>query len=120
MQSHRADTQIPSTSISVTEPPRLGLLANWQQFTLLVIVNAFVGAMVGLERTVVPLIAEADFGLTSKSLILSFIVSFGIVKALANLFAGRLSDRMGRKWILVTGWLFALPVPFLIIFAPSW
>jgi MFS family permease len=96
------------------------LLANWQQFTLLVIVNAFVGAMVGLERTVVPLIAEADFGLTSKSLTLSFIVSFGIVKALANLFAGRFSDRLGRKQILVAGWLFALPVPFLIIFAPSW
>lgn len=120
MQSHRADTQIPSTSISVIEPPKLGLLANWQQFTLLVIVNAFVGAMVGLERTVVPLIAEADFGLTSKSLTLSFIVSFGIVKALANLFAGRFSDRLGRKKILIAGWLFALPVPFLIIFAQSW
>jgi MFS family permease len=118
--SHRADTQIPSPSVSTSVSPRLGLLANWQQFTLLVIVNAFVGAMVGLERTVVPLIAEADFGLTSKSLTLSFIVSFGIVKALANLFAGRLSDRVGRKWILVTGWLFAIPVPFLIIFAPSW
>jgi MFS family permease len=76
--------------------------------------------MVGLERSVVPLIAEADFGLTSKSLTLSFIVSFGIVKALANLFAGRFSDRLGRKQILVVGWLFALPVPFLIIFAPSW
>ena len=78
------------------------------------------GAIVGLERTVVPLIAEADFGLTSKSLTLSFIVSFGIVKALANLFAGRFSDRLGRKQILVAGWLFALPVPFLIIFAQSW
>src|SRR6266516_995747 len=100
-------------------PIRLGLGANWRQFTLLVIVNAFVGAIVGLERTVVPLIAEADFGLTSKSLALSFIVSFGIVKALANLFAGRLSDRIGRKQILVVGWLFALPVPLLIIFAQS-
>jgi MFS family permease len=99
---------------------KLGLRANWQQFTLLVIVNAFVGAMVGLERTVVPLIAQADFGLTSKSLTLSFIVSFGIVKALANLFAGRLSDRIGRKQILVAGWSFGLPVPFLIIFAPNW
>jgi MFS family permease len=96
------------------------LRANWQQFTLLVIVNAFVGAMVGLERTVVPLIAESDFGLTSKSLTLSFIVGFGIVKALANLFAGRLSDRLGRKRILVAGWLIGLPVPFLLIFAPSW
>jgi MFS family permease len=120
VQSRKADNQITSHSISEPGSPRLGLLANWQQFTLLVIVNAFVGAMVGLERTVVPLIAQADFGLTSKSLTLSFIVSFGIVKALANLFAGRFSDRIGRKQILVTGWLFALPVPFLIIFAPSW
>ena len=120
MQSRKADARITSTPISPADPIRLGLLANWQQFTLLVIVNAFVGAMVGLERTVVPLIAQADFGLTSKSLTLSFIVSFGIVKALANLFAGRLSDRIGRKQILVAGWLFALPVPFLIIFAPSW
>jgi len=98
----------------------LGLRANWRQFTLLVIVNAFVGAMVGLERTVVPLIAEQDFGLVSRSIILSFLVSFGIVKALANLFAGRMSDRLGRKQILVAGWLFGLPVPWLIIFAPSW
>ena len=120
MQSHKADAQIPSTSISAASSLRLGLLENWQQFTLLVIVNAFVGAMVGLERTVVPLIANAAFGLTSKSLTLSFIVSFGIVKALANLFAGRFSDRLGRQQILVAGWLFALPVPFLIIFAPSW
>lgn len=120
MESHKADAQITSTSISAASSLRLGLLANWQQFTLLVIVNAFVGAMVGLERTVVPLIAEADFGLTSKSLTLSFIVSFGIVKALANLFAGRFSDRLGRKQILVAGWLFALPVPLLIIFAQSW
>jgi len=120
VQSRKADTQITSTPISTPGSLRLGLQANWQQFTLLVIVNAFVGAMVGLERTVVPLIAQADFGLTSKSLTLSFIVSFGIVKALANLFAGRFSDRIGRKQILVTGWLFALPIPFLIIFAPSW
>ena len=120
MQSHKAADQPTSTPISTPSALTLGLLANWQQFTLLVIVNAFVGAMVGLERSVVPLIAQADFGLTSKSLTLSFIVSFGIVKALANLFAGRFSDRIGRKQILVTGWLFALPVPFLIIFAPSW
>ena len=99
---------------------RLGLQANWQQFTLLVTVNAFVGAMVGLERTVVPLIAKTDFGLISNSITLSFLVSFGVVKALSNLFAGRLSDRLGRKRILVAGWLFGLPVPLLIIFAPSW
>ncbi len=98
----------------------LGLRANWRQFTLLVIVNAFVGAMVGLERTVVPLLAEADFGLISKSAVLSFLISFGLVKALANLFAGRLSDRLGRKRILVAGWLVGLPVPLLIVLAPSW
>ena len=98
----------------------LGLRANWQQFTLLVVVNAFVGSMVGLERTIVPLIAEADFGLVSKAATLSFLISFGIVKALANLFAGRMSDRLGRKRILVAGWLAGLPVPLLIMFAPSW
>lgn len=107
------------TAIS-TPRVQLGLRANWQQFTLLVLVNAFVGAMVGLERTVVPLLAEADFGLVSKSVMLSFLVSFGIVKALANLLAGRFSDRIGRKKILIAGWLIGLPVPPLIIFAPSW
>jgi MFS family permease len=98
----------------------LGLRANWRQFALLVVVNAFVGGMVGLERTVVPLLAEHDFGLVSRTATLAFIVSFGIVKALANLVAGRLSDRIGRKKILVAGWLFGLPVPILVIFAPSW
>jgi len=98
----------------------LGLSANWRQFTLLVIINAFVGAMVGMERTVVPLIAGADFGLTSKAAMLSFLVSFGLVKAFANLFAGRMSDRVGRKRILVAGWLAGLPVPLLIMFAPAW
>jgi len=101
-------------------PIRLGLGANWRQFTLLVVVNTFVGAMVGLERTVVPLIAQADFGLVSKTVVLSFLVSFGIVKALANLFAGQLADRVGRKPLLVAGWLAGLPVPLLIIWAPSW
>lgn len=109
-----------AVTLPSTGDRRLGLGANWAQFTLLVVVNAFVGAMVGLERTVVPLIAEADFGLASKSLTLSFIFSFGLVKAFANLFAGRFSDRLGRKRILVAGWLFGLPVPLLIIFAPSW
>ncbi|MDT8304759.1 MAG: MFS transporter [Anaerolineae bacterium] len=99
---------------------RLGLRENWQQFTLLIVVNAFVGAMVGLERTVVPLIAEEAFGLVSRTAVLSFIVSFGVVKAVANLFAGRMGDRWGRKRILIAGWLFGLPVPLLIIFAPSW
>ncbi len=99
---------------------QLGLRANWQQFWLLVLINAFVGAMVGLERTVVPLIAEADFGLVSRSITLSFIVGFGAVKALANVFAGRLSDRLGRRRVLLLGWLVGLPVPLIIILAPSW
>jgi MFS family permease len=98
----------------------LGLRENWRQFVLLVVINAFVGSMVGLERTVVPLLAENEFGQASATVTLSFIVAFGIVKALANLFAGRFSDRVGRKQVLVAGWLFALPVPFLVIFAPSW
>ncbi len=100
--------------------PQLGLRANWKQFALLVVINGFVGAMVGLERSIVPLIATTDFGLASKSVALSFLISFGITKALANLLAGRLSDRVGRKPILVTGWLFGLPVPLLIIAAPTW
>src|SRR6266705_192660 len=79
-------------------PIRLGLGANWRQFALLVVVNAFVGAMVGLERTVVPLIAQADFGLVSKTVVLSFLVSFSVVKALANLFAGQLAVNQGLCW----------------------
>ncbi len=107
----------PQAAQSVVQ---LGLRANWQQFTLLVIVNAFVGGMVGLERSIVPLRGQRVFGLVSTTAVLSFIVSFGVVKAAANLFAGRLSDRIGRKGVLVVGWLVGLPVPFLIIFAPSW
>jgi MFS family permease len=99
---------------------RLGLRANWRQFTLLVAINAFVGAMVGLERTVLPLLAQADFGLASKAATLSFLVGFGAVKAVANLLAGRLADRGGRKRVLVAGWLAGLPVPLLLIWAPTW
>ena len=98
----------------------LGLKENWQQFALLVAINAFVGAMIGLERTILPLIAEADFGLVSKTVVLSFLISFGLVKALANLFAGRLGDKYGRKPILILGWLIGLPIPLIIMFAPSW
>lgn len=99
---------------------RLGLRANAGQFALLVAVNAFVGAMVGLERSVLPLLAEEDFGLASRTAILSFIASFGLVKAATNYFAGRFSDRIGRKPVLLLGWLAALPVPVMILLAPSW
>ena len=110
---------MPSRSLAVPAV-RLGLRENWRQFALLVLINAFVGGMVGLERTVVPLLAEQDFGLASRTIALSFIVSFGVVKALANLLAGRFSDRVGRKRVLVIGWLFGLPVPVIIMLAPSW
>jgi MFS family permease len=111
----------PAASIGRSEPgPALGLGANWRQFWLLVLVNAFVGAMVGLERTVLPLLAEREFALASKSAALSFIATFGVVKALTNLFAGRLGDRFGRKRVLVAGWLAGVPVPLLVIWAPSW
>ncbi len=98
----------------------LGLKANWRQFALLVLINAFVGGMVGIERTVVPLIGAEEFGIASTTLVVSFIVSFGVVKAFANLVSGQLADRWGRKRVLVLGWLFGLPVPFMIIWAPSW
>jgi MFS family permease len=99
---------------------RLGLRENLAQFALLVIVNAFVGAMVGLERSILPAIAAHDFELTARAAALSFIVVFGITKAFTNYLAGRLSDRLGRKLVLVAGWLVAVPVPFLLMWAPSW
>ena len=98
----------------------LGLRANWQQFALLILINGFVGGMVGIERTVVPLIGAETFKLDSTALITSFIVSFGLVKAFANLVSGQLADSWGRKKVLILGWAFGLPVPFMIIWAPSW
>lgn len=98
----------------------LGLKENWKQFTLLVIVNAFVGGMIGLERTIIPQIAEVDFGMAAKTAILSFIVVFGITKAITNYYTGTFANRVGRKNLLVIGWLFALPVPLLLIYAPNW
>ena len=98
----------------------LGLRQNWQQFSLLVLVNAFVGGMVGLERSILPTLAEAEFGLNAKTAILSFIVVFGITKAAANYFMGKMADRVGRKKLLILGWLFGLPVPFILMFAPTW
>ncbi len=100
--------------------PVLGIRANLAQFTLLVIVNAFVGAMVGMERSILPAIAEQEFMLAARTAILSFIVVFGISKAITNYLAGRLSDILGRKVILITGWLVATPVPFLLMWAPTW
>jgi MFS family permease len=99
---------------------RLGLRENLGQFSLLVIVNAFVGAMVGMERTILPPIAEQEFHLAAKTAILSFIVVFGVTKAFTNYLAGRLSDRFGRKHVLIAGWLVAAPVPFMLMWAPSW
>lgn len=99
---------------------QLGLRENWAQFSLLVVVNAFVGAMVGMERSILPAIAEDEFQLAARTAILSFIVVFGVTKALTNYFAGRWSDRFGRKHVLVAGWLVAAPVPFLLMWAPSW
>jgi len=106
---------------TVTAPAiRLGLKENAAQFFLLVVINAFVGGLVGTERVVLPVIAERSFGLASNTAILSFLISFGLVKAFSNLMAGRVSETVGRKRVLVTGWLFGLPVPLLIGFAPSW
>ncbi len=99
---------------------QLGLKENWQQFSLLVLVNAFVGGMVGMERSILPQLAEEEFHLAAKTAILSFIVVFGITKALTNFFAGTLANRWGRKKLLILGWIFALPVPFLLIYAPNW
>lgn len=99
---------------------KLGLRENWRQFALLILVNAFVGGMVGLERTVVPLIGSEEFKIASTAVVASFIVSFGVSKAFTNLLSGQMADRWGRKRVLVLGWLIGLPVPFLIIWAPSW
>jgi MFS family permease len=103
-----------------TTPIRLGLRANWPQFSLLVLVNAFVGGMAGLERSILPAIAEQEFGIAARTAILSFIVAFGLTKAVANYLAGRLADRHGRRRILIAGWLVVLPVPFLLMHAPTW
>ncbi len=104
----------------MTAPVRLGVRANASQFALLVALNALVGGMVGLERSVLPLVGKQDFGLRSTSTILAFVLAFGAAKAVTNLAAGELAERVGRKRLLVLGWLVALPVPLLIGVAPSW
>jgi MFS family permease len=113
-------TEVASLAERRGSPVRLGLKENWRQFALLVLINAFVGGMVGIERTVVPLIGAEEFGIASTTLVVSFIVSFGVVKAFANLVSGQLADAWGRKRVLVLGWLAGLPVPFMIIWAPGW
>lgn len=102
------------------KPIRLGLRPNLNQFLILVLVNAFVGSMIGLEQTVVPLIGANEFGIQSNALIVSFIASFGLVKAILNLFAGKISDKWGRKNVLILGWLFGIPVPIILLLAPDW
>ena len=109
-----------ATSTQAMQNVRLGLRENLAQFSLLVVVNAFVGAMVGMERSILPAIAEHDFHLAARTAVLSFIVVFGVTEALTNYLAGRLSDRFGRKHVLVSGWLVAAPVPFLLMWAPGW
>jgi len=98
----------------------LGLRNNWRQFTLLVIINAFVGGMVGMERSILPQIAEVEFGVAAKTAVLSFIIAFGVSKALANLSTGVLAGKLGRKNLLLLGWFLGLPVPFLLMYAPTW
>jgi len=98
----------------------LGLRENWKQFTLLVIINAFVGGMIGLERSILPQIAEKEFHIEAKTAILSFIVAFGTVKAITNYFMGALANKIGRKNLLTIGWLFGIPVPFILMGAGNW
>jgi MFS family permease len=111
---------VHSAPTTERRPVRLGLVSNLPQFLLLVAVNALVGGMVGQERTVLPLLAEAEFGLTAYTAMLTFIAAFGLTKAIVNSAAGTLADRFGRKPVLLAGWLFALPVPLLLIWAPTW
>jgi MFS family permease len=99
---------------------KLGLSENWQQFAILVMVNAFVGGMIGMERTIFPQFAAQEFGVASKTAILSFITAFGITKAIANYYTGKLANKFGRKNLLLFGWLLAIPIPFMLIYAPNW
>jgi len=99
---------------------KLGLKENWKQFTILVIVNAFVGGMIGMERTIFPQFAELEFGVASKTAILSFIIAFGISKAIANYYTGRIANKFGRRNLLLFGWILAIPIPFILIYASNW
>ncbi|MFZ1515061.1 MAG: MFS transporter, partial [Saprospiraceae bacterium] len=106
--------------IMASQSIQLGLKENWKQFSLLVLINAFVGGMVGMERSILPRIAEIEFHISAKTAILSFIIVFGIVKAITNYYTGTLANRFGRKKLLVAGWIIGLPIPFILMFAPSW
>ncbi|MFZ1370063.1 MAG: MFS transporter [Ferruginibacter sp.] len=99
---------------------QLGLQENWKQFALLVIINGFVGGMVGLERSILPQIAEKEFAIAAKTAVLSFIIVFGIIKAITNYYTGTLANKFGRKKLLVAGWIIGIPIPFILMFAPSW
>ncbi|WP_019990721.1 MFS transporter [Rudanella lutea] len=104
----------------MTRNVKLGLKQNWKQFSLLVLINAFVGGMVGMERTIFPQFAQAQFGIDSKTAVLLFITAFGLSKAVANYYTGRLANTLGRRNLLLLGWLMAIPIPFILIYAPSW
>lgn len=99
---------------------QLGLRHNWRQFSLLVLVNAFVGGMVGLERSILPQLALQEFGIASSVAVFSFIVVFGLVKAVSNYYAGHFANQVGRRKLLILGWFFAIPIPFILMWAPSW
>ena len=114
------DTLEAKEATNYPRPIRLGLKENWQQFTLLVLVNVFVGGMVGLERTVLPLIGTETFSIGSEMVIFSFIIAFGVIKAFTNMASGLLADRLTRKQILIAGWLVGIPVPFMLGWGPSW
>jgi MFS family permease len=119
----RRSLMLPRSAPSISPPDTdavPGLRRNWRQFALLVVVNGFVGGMVGLERAVLPLLADWEFGITAKSAMFSFIVSFGLVKAITNVVAGRGAERIGRKPLLMAGWIVGLPIPFLLWYAPNW
>ena len=109
-----------TTQVMIANKIQLGLKQNWKQFFLLVIVNAFVGGMIGMERTILPQFAEQEFGVASTTAILSFITAFGITKAIANYYAGKLANAFGRKNLLLLGWILAIPIPFMLMFAPNW
>jgi len=102
------------------EQVKLGLKENWKQFALLVIINGFVGGMVGLERSILPQIAEKEFAIAAKTAVLSFIIVFGIIKAITNYYTGTLANKFGSKKLLVAGWIIGIPIPFILMFAPSW